>query len=470
MAEADAPVRPRVQRLVSLAWGPYAFASGLAISAELIRLSLRPLQAHVSYLLFLAAVLLSALIGGAGPALLTFVLTGLAEIYPSSTLGIGVGGISPAEASRLIVFCALALMVVWVAVKIRRTRQILTALLSSLGDAAVETDASGMVVFLNPAGEVLSGCKRKHAVGKPIWEVFPLTNVGTDIQIEDPLRSVLSLGKNVDLTNGVMLRSTDGALRRIEGVARPVRDHAGRVNGMTVFFRDIASERGPQDERRQAETIEAFARLASGVAQDFSNSLTVITGHAELLLSRADVQADSLLREGAEEILKASEKAAGMTRELLVFGNTHLTQAPPAETTHVVSYPPKRETAALRNAATILIAERDKGVRALIGAILRKKGYVVLEAGGGIDAVAIVAEQLNELDLIIADATMSVMGEHGLIERLTMLRPELKILYLHGNSDTLSWTSEHANGRMRFLSKPFSALDLLERVESLLSE
>ncbi len=105
-----------------------------------------------------------------------------------------------------------------------------------------------------------------------------------------------------------------------------------------------------------------------------------------------------------------------------------------------------------------------------MGAVLREKGYVVLEAGGGIDAAAIVAEQLNELDLIVADATMSVMGEHGLIERLTMLRPELKILYLHGSSDTLSWTRENANGRVRFLSKPFSARNFLERVESLLSE
>jgi PAS domain S-box-containing protein len=469
MADADARERPWFHRLVSVEWGPYALASGLAIAAELIRLSFRPLQVHVSYLLFLAAVSISALIGGAGPGLLAFVLGGLAGIYPSSTLGLGIGVIGPAEASRLIVFSALALMVVWVAVKIRRTRQIQTALLSGLGDAAVETDAKGMVVFLNPAGEALSGCERNYAVGKPIGEVLPFTYIGADKQIEDPLQSVLSLGRNVDLTNGVVLRSMDGALRRIEGAARPVRDHAGRVKGMTVFFRDIASGREPQNERRQDETIEAFARLARGVAQDFSNSLTVITGHAELLLSRADVQADSLLREGAEEILRASEKAAGMTRELLVFGNTHLAQAPPAEATSVVSYQPKREAAAIRNAATILVAERDKGVRALIGAVLRKKGYVVLEAGGGIDAVAIVAEQLNELDLIVADATMTVMGEHGLIERLTMLRPELKILYLHGSSDTLSWTSEHANGRVRFLSKPFSARDFLERVESLLS-
>lgn len=469
MADADARERPWVQRLVSVEWGPYALASGLAITAELIRLSFRPLQAHVSYLLFLAAVSISALIGGAGPGLLAFVLGGLAGIYPSSTLALRVGRIGPAEASRLIVFCAMALALVWVAVKIRRTRQILTSLLSSLGDAAVQTDASGIVVFLNPEGEMLSGCTRKYAVGKPIGEVLPLSHVGADSQMEDPLQSVLSLGRSVDLKNGVLLRSMDGALRRIEGAARPVRDRAGRVNGMTVFFRAITSERKPQDEPRQTETIEAFARLASGVAQDFSNSLTVITGHAELLLSRADVQADSLLREGAEEILRASEKAAGMTRKLLVFGNTHLAQAPPAETTHVVSYPPKREAATIRNAATILVAERDKGVRALIGAVLREKGYVVLEAGGGIDAVAIVAEQLNELDLIVADATMSVMGEHGLIERLTMLRPELKILYLHGGSDTLTWTSEHANGRVRFLSKPFSARDFLERVESLLS-
>ncbi len=295
MAEADAPVRHWVQQLVSFDWRPYAIASGLAISAELIRLSLRPLQAHVSYLLFLAAVAVSALIGGAGPGLLAFVLGGLAEIYPSSAHLPG-GGISPAEASRLIVFCALALTVVWIAVRIRRTRKILTDLLSSMDDAAVLTDDKGNVVFLNPAGEVLSGSKWKDAVGKPFGDVFRLTNIGTDSQIEDPLQSVLSLGRTVDWKNGVMLRSIDGTARRIQGAATPVMDGAGRVKGMTVFFREIASRTESPDERRQAETREAFARLASGVAQSFSNSLTVITGHAELLLSRADVQRDSLLR------------------------------------------------------------------------------------------------------------------------------------------------------------------------------
>ncbi len=469
MAEADAPVRPWAQRLVSFEWGPYALASGLAISAELIRKPLGPLHAQVSYLLFFAAVVLSSLIGGAGPGLLAFFLGGLAEIYPSSTHILGGGGISSAEAARLIVFCALALTVVWAAVRTRRTRQMLTALLSNMGDAAVQTDARGIVVFLNPAGEVLSGCKRKNAVGKPIWKVFPLTSVGSDSQVEDPLQRVLSLGRTVDWKNGVLLLSSDGAARRIQGTATPVRDHAGRVRGMSVVFRDIHSRREARDEHRQAETREAFAQLASGVAQNFSNSLTVITGHAELLLSRADVQADSLLRGCAEEILRASEQAAGLTRELLVFGNGHPAQAPPAETTRVISYQPKGDSAASRNAATILVVERDKGVRALLGSVLREQGHTVLEAAGGIEAAAIVAEELNELDLIVADATMSVMGEHGLIERLTMLRPELKILYLSGGSDALGWTQEHANGRVRFLSKPFSARSFLERVEALLS-
>jgi signal transduction histidine kinase len=79
-----------------------------------------------------------------------------------------------------------------------------------------------------------------------------------------------------------------------------------------------------EDQLRQAQKMDALGRLAGGVAHDFNNLLTVIKGHGDLLLGRLE-PADSLHMSGVQ-IVKAADRAAALTRQLLAFCRMQLLQ------------------------------------------------------------------------------------------------------------------------------------------------
>ncbi len=138
------------------------------------------------------------------------------------------------------------------------------------------------------------------------------------------------------------------------------------------------------------------------------------------------------------------------------------------ESINLVSTPD--EVPDLEARGTILLAEDEDAVRHLAEEILRTQGYRVLSAVDGGDALAQIEHSWSEVDLLITDVVMPVMGGPKLADILVGRRPDLPVLFVSGYSEEgmVALRGPHSSGRA-YLSKPFTPQDLKTKVRELLS-
>lgn len=123
-----------------------------------------------------------------------------------------------------------------------------------------------------------------------------------------------------------------------------------------------------------------------------------------------------------------------------------------------------------RGDETVLIVEDEPAILKLGATILRRQGYTVLTAGTPTQAIQVVAEQGDAIQLLITDVVMPEMNGRDLVERLREVKPDLKCLYISGyTADAIAHHGVLDEG-VKFLQKPFSVLELTTRVRQVLDE
>ena len=209
---------------------------------------------------------------------------------------------------------------------LRRERDLVAKIIETSPIGIVARDRQGEITFANAVAERVLGLTRNEATGQ--------TYNAPDGRITDyegrpfpdeqlPLQRVMATGRPVyDVRYAIENASGERICLSVN--AAPVLDGNGELDGMISSIEDVSERRRAKETRElleaellQSQKLETVGTLAGGVAHNFNNLLTAITGYSELLLAR--LPADSDLRPDVEEIDRAGKRAAEVASGLLRF-------------------------------------------------------------------------------------------------------------------------------------------------------
>ena len=159
--------------------------------------------------------------------------------------------------------------------EIRESRKWFATTLKSIGDGVIATDAKGLVVFMNPIAENLTGWQEKDAVGKKLIEVFNIVSEETRSVVDNPAIRAMSENRIATLANHTMLVAKDGSERPIDDSAAPIHDDNGKVTGAVLVFRDVTERKLAENKLRQS--LKDKEVLLQEIHHRVKNNLQIIS-------------------------------------------------------------------------------------------------------------------------------------------------------------------------------------------------
>jgi two-component system cell cycle sensor histidine kinase/response regulator CckA len=315
---------------MTLASGTPVRAYALALVATMAAVALTrftwPLFAATPFAAMFAAVAITTH-WGSGPA----GLVALALAVLGSLVAFPAGGPAPWDARTLVIFVPVSLIANRIVAGRNRTAAALRASEAELrvtwehavlGAALLDRD--GNIERINPALERLLGYSASAIFGAP----FTAFNEPDDVAAERQRFAGLMGGTDAFYRVEQRYCRRDGTMLWGCVTVSAIRGADGAATGALAVLEDVTARRqaesdlrASEETLRRAQKMEAVGQLVAGVAHNFNNLLTVTMGYTEILRERhaasdADVQA-------LEEIRRATERGAALTRQLLAFGRKY---------------------------------------------------------------------------------------------------------------------------------------------------
>ncbi len=138
--------------------------------------------------------------------------------------------------------------------------------LHSIGDAVIATDAEGVVEYINPAAESLTGWTGKQAQGRAINTLFHVINEQSREDITEPVSRCLQAGRSITYPDHSAVLSRDGNEERaIRATASPIRNQQGDVLGAVIVFNDVTETRRMAKQMEYQATHDALTELPNRI-------------------------------------------------------------------------------------------------------------------------------------------------------------------------------------------------------------
>ena len=196
--------------------------------------------------------------------------------------------------------------------KAEAERERLIAAIEQADETVVMMDQDGIIEYVNPAFEKVTGYSLKEAIGK---RPTMLDGGEHSKEFYEEVWNTISSGH---VWKGRFVnKKKNGTIFNEEASISPVRDMDGQTINYVAVKRDITRELELEQQFIQSQKMESVGRLAGGIAHDFNNMLLVILGHAELILDEAKHNKEMV--DSVREIQHAAQHSADLTRQLLAF-------------------------------------------------------------------------------------------------------------------------------------------------------
>lgn len=284
----------------------------------------------------------------------------------------------------------------------------------------------------------------------------------------------------------------------------------GRLIGENIILRSVLPENLWLVKADRGQIEQLVANLAINARDAMPHGGELIFETANVLLDESTVRSVSSMVPGEYVKISISDNGCGMTDEVKahlyepffttkdVGKGTGLGLATcygivkrhrgqievnsvPGQGTEFTVYLPRVEQESVEIAhsipstdlpggtETILLVEDEPQVREMTSTVLRHEGYTIIEAGNGQEALRLwESPESNDIDLLLTDVMMPVMGGRELAGLLRQSRPALKTLLISGYPDRPTNGDPHSKIRSPFLAKPFTRASLLLKVREIL--